>query len=404
MQEVKEMKKVLSVFLIICLLFPGIALADVQSQVNAPTHITDTFQSNTGKTVINVDADITVPSAEVLYLIPVKSTVFDDSMVSRLADLIWPGLGSQKLKIEDENSTASMEGRRQVNKYFRHSAYVMQKGTRQRDIDAQAATSYYQYPSFDEPLDAGLSASVYYDDRYRQKKTVNYSSPYPAAEITEDIAEHPLSLAQAVAIGDQLMSALTDQPFALFSVGKSRGYIPDDKLITEGRQYDGTGFSYTLAYTRVINGAALLPCYGALMNTSSFRDDLFVPAVGYEQVLLAVNREGQVTSFIWSSPYLISDERTEQKLLPFENILAIARQTLPLKYQVEEVRGESHLFVYRIALGYMAALQRDTLEFALTPVWNFYGHDVPEDVHVGCRPLLTVNAVDGTVIDLEYGY
>lgn len=398
------MKKVLSVFLIICLLFPGIALADVQSQVNAPAHITDTFQSNTGKTVIDVDADITVPSAEVLYLIPVKSTVFDDSMVSRLADLIWSGLGSQKLKIEDENSTASMEGRRQVNKYFRHSAYVMQKGTRQRDIDAQAATSYYQYPSFDEPIDAGLSASVYYDDRYRQKKTVNYSSPYPAAEITEDIAEHPLSLAQAVAIGDQLMSALTDQPFALFSVGKSRGYIPDDKLITEGRQYDGTGFSYTLAYTRVINGAALLPCYGALMNTSSFRDDLFVPAVGYEQVLLAVNREGQVTSFIWSSPYLISDERTEQKLLPFENILAIARQTLPLKYQVEEVRGESHLFVYRIALGYMAALQRDTLEFALTPVWNFYGHDVPEDVHVGCRPLLTVNAVDGTVIDLEYGY
>ena len=77
---------------------------------------------------------------------------------------------------------------------------------------------------------------------------------------------------------------------------------------------------------------------------------------------------------------------------------------MPLKYQVEEVRGESHLFVYRIALGYMAVLQRDTLTFALTPVWNFYGHDVPEDVHVGSRPLLTVNAVDGTVIDLEYGY
>lgn len=398
------MKKVLSVFLIICLLFPGIALADVQSQVNAPAHITDTFQSNTGKTVIDVDADITVPSAEVLYLIPVKSTVFDDSMVSRLADLIWPGLGSQKLKIEDENSTASMEGRRQVNKYFRHSAYVMQTGTRQRDIDAQAATSYYQYPSFDEPLDAVLSASVYYDDRYRQKKTVNYSSPYPAAEITEDIAEHPLSLAQAVAIGDQLMSALTDQPFALFSVGKSRGYIPNDKLITEGRQHDGTGFSYTLAYTRVINGAALLPCYGTLMNTSSFRDDLFMPAVGYEQVLMAINREGQITSFLWSSPYRISDERVTQTLLPFENILTVARQTLPLKYQVEEVRGESHLFVYRIALGYMAVLQRDTLTFALHPVWNFYGHDVPEDVHVGCRPLLTVNAVDGTVIDLEYGY
>ena len=200
------------------------------------------------------------------------------------------------------------------------------------------------------------------------------------------------------------MSTLTDQPFTLFSVGRAWGYIPDDKLFAEGREHDGTGSSYTLAYTRVIDGAALLPCYGALMNTSSFRDDLFVPAVGYEQVLLAINREGQVTTFIWSSPYLISDERTEQNLLPFENILAVARQTLPLKYQVKEVQGDIHLLVYRIALGYMAVLQRDTLKFALTPVWNFYGHDVPEDIRVGCRPLLTVNAVDGTVVDLEYGY
>ena len=84
-----------------------------------------------------------------------------------------------------------------------------------------------------------------------------------------------------------------------------------------------------------------------MMNTSSFRDDLFIPAVGYEQVLLAINREGQVTNFQWSSPYLIGNERVEQNLLPFENILAVARQTMPLKYQVEEVRGNLHLRVYQ---------------------------------------------------------
>lgn len=404
MPEVKEMKKILSLFLILCLLLPGIALADVQSQVNAPAHVTETFRSNTGKTVIDVDAVITVPHAEALYLIPVKSTVFDDSMVPRLADLIWPGLGSQKLKIDDENDTASMEGRRQTNQYFRHYAYVQQKGTRQKDIDAQAGAGFYRYPSFADPLGATLSASIRYDDHYRQKKTVNYSSPYPNAEIAEDIAGHPLTRAQAVSIGNQLMTALTDQPFALFSVGQSRGYIPNDQLLLEGREHEGTGFSYTLAYTRVIDGAPLLPCYGSMMNTSSFRDDLFIPPVGYEQVLMALNREGQITCFLWSSPYTVSDERTKQNLLPFENILAVARQTLPLKYQVDEVQGDIHLLVYRIDLGYMAVLQRDTLAFALTPVWNFYGHDVPEDIHVGCRPLLTVNAVDGTVVDLDYGY
>ena len=396
------MKKLL-VFALVCALLCPAALADVQSQVNAPAHVTDTFESNTGKTVIDVDAQVNVPDAESMFLIPVRSAVFEDGMVTVLADLIWPGLGRQKLKIVDRNDTASIEGRRQANKYFLHSAGVIQMGTQQNDIDAQVNTSYIQYPNFDDPTGAVLSGSVSYDARYRQKQTVNYSSPFPDAEITEDIAGHPLSLAQAAAIGDQLISTLTDQPFALFSAGKSRGYIPDDELMNEGRQYDGTGFSYTLAYTRVIDGAPLLPCYGAMMNTSSFRDDLFIPAVGYEQVLLAINREGQVTNFQWSSPYLIGYERVEQNLLPFENILAVARQTMPLKYQVEEVRGNLHLRVYRIDLGYIAVLQRDTLTFALTPVWNFYGNDL-NDPDAGCRPLLTVHAVDGTVIDLEYGY
>ena len=396
------MRKLL-VFMLICTLLCPAALADVQSQVSAPTHVTDTFQSNTGKTVIDVDAQVNVPDAESMFLIPVRSTVFDDGMVPILADLIWSGLGSQQLKVDDRNDTASIEGRRQVNKYIQHSAGVIQMGTLQNDIDVQVNTSYIQYPSFNEPTGAVLSSSVSYDTRYRQRRTVNYSSPYPDVEITEDIAGHPLSMAQAVAIGDQLMNALTDQPFALFSVGKARGYIPDDELLNEGRQYDGTGFSYTLAYTRVIDGAALLPCYGAMMNTSSFRDDLFIPAVGYEQVLLAINREGQVTSFHWSSPCLISDERIAQNLLPFENILAVARQTMPLKYQVEEVRGDIHLRIYRIDLGYMTVLQRDTLTFALTPVWSLYGNDL-NDPDVGCRPLLTINAVDGTVVDLEYGY
>ena len=396
------MKKILAFLLALLMLCPA-ALADVPSQVNAPAHVTDTFQSKTGKTVIDVDAQVNVPDAESMFLIPVHSTVFDDGMVPILADLIWPGLGSQQLKVADRNDTASIEGRRQVNQYFRHSAGVIQMGTRQNDVDAQVNASYIQYPNFDDPTSAVLSGSVSYDARYRQKQTVNYSSPFPDAEITENIAGHPLSLAQAAAIGDHLMSTLTDQPFALFSVGKARGYIPDDELMNEGRQYDGTGFSYTLAYTRVIDGAPLLPCYGAMMNTSSFRDDLFIPAVGYEQVLLAINREGQVTNFQWSSPYLIGYERVEQNLLPFENILAVARQTMPLKYQVEEVRGNLHLRVYRIDLGYIAVLQRDTLTFALTPVWNFYGNDL-NDPDAGCRPLLTVHAVDGTVIDLEYGY
>lgn len=373
--------KRLFVFLLALVLLCPSALADVQGQVNAPARVTDTFRSNTGKTVIEVDAAVSVPDADALYLIPIASTAFDDAMVPRLAELVWPGLGSRKMKIEDENDTESREGQKQKNKYFRHLAYILQKGTKQQDIDVQAGTSYFQYAKYDAPLGASLTASVRYDERYRQKKTVNFYSPYPNEEITADIAGHPLTLSQAADIGNQLMAGLTDQPFALFSVGQVRGRIPD------GEQLEGnSALSYTLTYTRMIGGAPLLPSYGAAMNTSSFRDDLYVPAAGYEQVLMVLNREGQITAFNWASPYVIGDERTEQVLLPCADILSVARMTLPLKYQVDEVHGDVRLRVYRIDLGYMAVLQRDTLTFALAPVWNFYGYEAAEDAHADCHP------------------
>lgn len=111
-----------------------------------------------------------------------------------------------------------------------------------------------------------------------------------------------------------------------------------------------------------------------------------------------------MTNFHWSSPYEISGERIPQTLLSFDAILSIARETMLLKYQNGEASTPVGLHVYRIDLGYMALLQRDTLGFALTPVWNFYGLDVPEDIHMAIRPLLTINATDGTVVDLDYGY
>ena len=404
MPEVKGMKKKAAALLALCLLLPCAGLADVKSQVNAPAHVTDLYQSHTGKTVIDVDAQVHVPDADKMFIIPVKNRVFDDSMVSVLGNLIWPGLGDRKMETEDENDTATMEGRPEVKKEFHHSAAVYQRGTRKNDYEVQAGTWFRKYPHFDEPLDVSLSGHVKYDNLYRRKKTINYDMSFPDMEINGDIDGHPLTRQQVTAIGDQLVRSLTDEPFELFSVGQSRGHINDDKLFLEDREYEGTGYSYTLAYARTIEGVTVLPCYGELMNLSVFRDDLFVPPVGYEQLLMAVNREGQVTSVFWDSPYAISGERTEQALLPFEKILAIARQTLPLKFQANEVREEIHYLVYRIDLGYMAVLQRETLGFALTPVWNFYGCEIPDDPHYGCMPLLTVNAADGTVIDLEYGY
>ncbi len=401
------MKRIILIMLALCLMLTVLpACADtVAEQVSAPATVQDACASNTGKTTITIDARVTVPDVENMYLIPVTAIAFDDALVPVLAELTWKGLGKKEVKIEEGDTTCSVEGRR-VKGYWRHSATITRYVTKNDDTHVQCGSCYSRISDMDGVYDCSLSSNIQFDTRYRMKQTINYDDPYMVEEVTgEGIEGHPLTCAQAIEICETFIKGLTDEPFELFAVGKAPGTIHDDERILAGTHKTGTGYSYSLAYTRMVEGAPLLTCMWALMNTSSWRDDLYTLPIGYEQILMAVNLEGQVTYFSWRHPYAISDVRESQALLPFEQIFAIARQVMPLKYQYREKDGgEVSMHVDRISLGYMALLQRDKLSFALTPVWNFYGALENAPFEDGWQPLLTINAVDGTVVDLEYGY
>ena len=57
------MKKIFALLFVLMLFCPS-ALADVQSQVNAPAHVNELLASNTGKTTIEINADVFVPQAD----------------------------------------------------------------------------------------------------------------------------------------------------------------------------------------------------------------------------------------------------------------------------------------------------------------------------------------------------
>ena len=83
------MKKVLSVFLIICLLLPGIALAEVQSQVSTPAEYKGTHNSPSGKSHIYVDAQVVVPEAKTIPIYQVFARVPDEMDFKLLANLTF---------------------------------------------------------------------------------------------------------------------------------------------------------------------------------------------------------------------------------------------------------------------------------------------------------------------------
>ncbi|MCH5286564.1 MAG: hypothetical protein J1E43_04010 [Christensenellaceae bacterium] len=388
------MRKMLLFFLAMMALALPVRAETVPEQVRAPERVQTELVSPTGKTVMTVDAPVIVPETEAMYIIPVSTRVFEDDMVPVLAELFWPGL-EEKMKVENNRV---FDGKRQVA--TSHWASITHWGTAQEDIHVAVQTGYYQYAGFDEPQDGALNAYVRFGNDHRLSKAVNYNISYMEREVSGECIEgHPLTGAQAAAIAEAFLRELTDEPFEVFAVGQAAGIIYDDDLMLKGLERQGTGSSYVVYLTRLVDSVPLLPAIYAMERDN--RTDLLAPPVGYEEIGVALDPEGRVTAFHWRSPYQFSAERTSQTLLPFEDILSIARQMLPLKYLwMEPYTDQLVIDVTRIELGYMALMQRDTRTFALTPVWAFYG----EGETLVYQNVLTVSAVDGSVIDLELGY
>lgn len=64
-------------------------------------------------------------------------------------------------------------------------------------------------------------------------------------------------------------------------------------------------------------------------------------------------------------------------------------------------------YIKEIRLGYMCTMDRDRPErHLLIPVWDFYGEREFRDGYYTFdnQSLFTINAMDGTVIDRDYGY
>ena len=87
----------------------------------------------------------------------------------------------------------------------------------------------------------------------------------------------------------------------------------------------------------------------------------------------------------------------------------VAKTILPLTLSHLEREGKNvHASVYRISFGYARIDRMDApYQYKLVPVWDFFGvvdDDSRKEYAMDNYSLLTINAIDGTVIDRSYGY
>lgn len=181
----------------------------------------------------------------------------------------------------------------------------------------------------------------------------------------------------------------------------------------DNSSYLGSG--YVIYYSRTINGTPLtytMDAGGALEDMDSTMETW-----AYENLYFYVNADG-IDSMTYCNPYTIGETKTENlSLLPFSEIMNIYEKMMIVTNADNLTYENSRVFnIDRIVLGYARIYEPSTDAHTglLVPVWDFFGSRKIDSEYDGetysdttdwpTWSFLTINAVDGSIIDRSLGY
>ena len=266
-------------------------------------------------------------------------------------------------------------------------------------------------------IDGGWTAAYIERTDYKYR---DYSIQLPDASKEESIAR-----------GNALMQALGLQNFVLTDAQQWSVELPGDNGI------------WRLYYAPTVNG---FPIAGARQDITQTHDGTVYQDYQYwdyackdsenpdtvswylENILLDVGKDG-VLCFAWTAPSTKPVvQQAQSALLPFEEIASIANTMLPEVIvgpketpltQLDQYNGfetRMDVDITKVSLSLMRIRDKGSLQGTIVPVWDFWGTSDWYDAEPNAygyqekgmnyeyRPMLTLNAVDGTVVDRQLGY
>lgn len=222
--------------------------------------------------------------------------------------------------------------------------------------------------------------------------------------------------------------------------GKDRVTLIDGEAIIQERYY-------RFDFAKEING--VLCDYNKYYNVVEQSENLWRSGWGYENFEVRIDDYGFV-GIIWENPCEIIEVLTnDAPMLPFEQIMKCFIHAMFIKYDVFIKKDGNSIFIRRneytvidseydaaeiagdyLGQWYISEIVLDLVrvqagdEYLLIPVWNFYGSITwlskeGEKVELWIRdthsylnflisdyetPVMTLNAIDGSVVDKRYGY
>lgn len=172
---------------------------------------------------------------------------------------------------------------------------------------------------------------------------------------------------------------------------------------------------YQLWYLPVYGGIPVYPweTYHGTDNGQQDAGVSFDRSVHQERIEVVTN-DGAVAEATWTSPLrILGVENENVPLLSFDRIMEIFKQQIFMNiYMGKDYLGNdsyTDLRIKEITFSYMRIRKPNENSYWLLPVWDFRGYDTrfgenAIDTWWDTFSLLTINALDGSIVDRNLGY
>ncbi|MBV9232339.1 MAG: hypothetical protein JOZ18_23730 [Chloroflexi bacterium] len=228
---------------------------------------------------------------------------------------------------------------------------------------------------------------------------------YNYSDLTGNARGMSMSLAQAKTLAQNTLQALgaTDMGLTKVQLGT---LIP----LTSSDNPNTMKQAYGLWFTRHVSG---VPTTLDLTDTEA-QD---APSYAYERIFMLINDAG-VIEFSWDSPmHTTGTVSSNATIKSFNDAMNTFKEQFFIHYaQNDTSKGTTTYTINQITLGLMRVQIKDQPDtYMMTPVWDFFGsinpkrgpltfngYDFPTNYSV--QSFLTINAIDGSIIDRKQGY
>ncbi len=402
----------------------------LREAIGAPETVEEAFtvQVYGGTLDVSVEAEVTVPEVSA---VPVFSAAIGWEAMKDRAEIVHSLLGDEVWRVS--NARAAVISCEQ--EIARYNAYLadLNEGKQHTDLSLEQEREWVEQnlsatwnnlnvydENADEPVLWDGSFEPYESDRgvvylYSEPYLLRFLEPNGVYQDVwfDDLSKEPrtaVSLGikpgeehgRAVETAKMFFAAFSDTPIEPFAV-------------------DAGGDGTVIVFASVHADIPYLPLKydnGDDIGYAAANGDVYERKYKQEELTVCV-QDGAAAAMRWESPLYITDtENGNVALKPFEEILQLFRTHIRATYYLHEDEntgepGRATIHITAIRFSYARVEKKNGTGYYLLPVWDFCGYaewqgdanDAETKRQLGWNSsFITINAIDGSIIDRNKGY